>query len=95
MYSGAALYNNGGKVWSITHSSDDGPLDLKVAGAPPDEIRQIADKLMALQVERGAATRTDFLFDAPIEAARLVSGYQHDQWEIGGRAVTYAVLRAR
>ena len=94
MYSGAALYNDRHKVWSITHFSDDGPLDLKVAGAPPDEIRQISAKLMAEQVERGAATRTDFLFDAPIQAARLVTGYQHDQWkfEVLER---YAVLRAR
>jgi hypothetical protein len=94
MYADAILYNDGKPVWSISHFVGDGRFDLKVTGAPPAEIEQIRDKLIAEQKKNDAGQAdTDFIFDIPMDAARLVTGYRYDQWKFDWGEPVFHVLK--
>uniref|UniRef100_B0T086 Uncharacterized protein n=1 Tax=Caulobacter sp. (strain K31) TaxID=366602 RepID=B0T086_CAUSK len=97
MYADAMLYNDGKAVWSLSHFVGDGRFDLKTTGAPPGEIEQIRVKLIAEQkMNDEAHADTDFIFDIPVEAARLVTGYRHDQWKFDwGEPVFHELRPAR
>lgn len=97
MYADAVLYNDGKPVWSISHFAGDGRLDLTISGAPPAEIEQIRDRLIAEQKKNDAAgAGKDFIFDIPVEAASLVTGYRHDQWRFDwGEPVFHELKPAR
>jgi hypothetical protein len=95
MFSDATLFNAGRKVWSVSHYAGDGSLDLKTAGQPPVEILAIRDKLLAEQKAAGPASEVDHVFDIPVEAARLVTSYRHDQWKYDWGEPVFHVLKAR
>jgi hypothetical protein len=97
MYADAILFNDGKEVWSISHFAGDGRLDLKVTGAPPGEIGSIRDRLTAEQKKNDATEAdTDFIFDIPVEAASLATGYRHDQWKFDwGEPVFHELKPAR
>jgi hypothetical protein len=94
MFSDATLFNAGRKIWSISHFAGEGPLDLTLQGEPPPEILAIRDRLLAEQ--RAAVTSdVDHVFDIPVEAAQLVTGYRYDQWKFDWGEPVFHVLKAR
>ncbi len=94
MFSDATLFNAGRKIWSISHYSGDGRLDLKIQGELPSEILAIRDKLLAEQKAAGVTSEVDHVFDIPVEAARLVTSYRYDQWKFDWGEPVFHVLKA-
>ena len=82
MYSGASEWKDGRKIWSVTHDSSQGREDLQHDGELPSEFAAIRERLMESQKgERSSkpGMGIDYIFDIPIELARQLTGYTHDQ----------------
>jgi hypothetical protein len=80
MVSQAAGWKNGQKVWSIIHDCQIDPDHLEVQGKPPLAFAGIRERLWAKkEKERGGKFDCDFIFDIPVETARELTGYRHDQ----------------
>jgi hypothetical protein len=79
MYSGAALWENGERVWSVSHQGDENLHDLSANGALPDFFAGVRDELLAKQAaEGGKDAGVDYVFEIPLEVARRITGFAHD-----------------
>lgn len=77
MISRATGWKDGQLQWSVTHDGQKGLLHLDVQGEPPAEFAAIRDRTFA---EQSAGDRDcDYLFDIPVETARSMTGYRHDE----------------
>ena len=76
MYSSAASWNNGRQVWSVIHDAQQGAGHLDAVGELPPGFGPIRDRLWEEQAARGDA---DYLFDIPVELAKALIGFRHDQ----------------
>jgi len=77
MVSRATGWKDGQLRWSVTHDTQKDPMHLDVQGEPPPQFAAIRDRNFA---EQAAADRdVDWLFDIPVETARSVTGYRHDE----------------
>jgi hypothetical protein len=87
MASSAESWRGGLRAWWISHEGDEDANRIDVAGKVPacyDEIRARLAKEQADDEEGGV----DFIFDVPIEVAKQVVGYRHDEGSeqlVGGR----------
>ena len=92
MYSDAALFNSGHKIWSISHYFGAAPLDLNIAGDLPSEILTIRDRLLAEQKAADPIANIDHVFDIPVQAAELVTGFRYDRWKFDWGEPAFHVL---
>ena len=82
MASGSFLYEEGRRVWSVTHESERGRYDLSVDGEPPDVFCSLRDSLFEEQDGAGGEKAdVDFVFDIPVQLAAELCGYKHDRWK--------------
>ncbi len=96
MYSDAALFHAGKRLWAISHFGGKDPYDLKVEGTLPPEIEQVRSRLIAEQKAKAKALLpVDLIFDIPVEAARLVTSYRYDQWKFDWGEPVFNVLALR
>ena len=92
MYSRAAGWNDGSKVWEIEHDSDLGIGHLETSGDLPPSFPSIRDHLRSQQEEHGGdAADTDYIFDIPVEVAAALTGYRYDA-DAWGRNDAFEVL---
>jgi hypothetical protein len=77
MVSRATGWKDGQLKWSVTHDAQKGLMHLDVQGEPPPELAAIRDQKFAEQA--AGDSDCDYLFDIPVETARSVAGYRHDQ----------------
>jgi hypothetical protein len=90
MVSRATGWKDGQLRWSVTHNSQKDRMDLDVQGEPPPEFAAIRDRKFA---EQAAGDRDcDYLFDIPVETARSVAGYRHDEDVPGLSGSVFEVL---
>ncbi len=74
MHCSAALLDDGEVVWRVTSDADEGYSE---EGRPPEGLAPILADLRRQQDEQDPdGPRVDFVFDAPIEAAGLVTGFR-------------------
>ena len=79
----------------MTHDVDIDPRPLVVSGEPPEGFDEIRRRLAAEQVAGDAENHgCDYIFDIPLEAARLACGFRMDQWEPAFSAAEFADERA-
>jgi hypothetical protein len=79
MFSEATGWQNGRRVWSVTHRAEDGPTGIDAQGALPPEFPPIRDDFTARQrAEGGDAARVDFLFEIPVALVERFIAYRHD-----------------
>src|SRR5882672_2573469 len=79
MFSSAALWENGERVWSVSHQGDEKLHDLSASGALPDFFASVRDELLAKQAaEGGEEAGVDYVFEIPLELARRITGFAHD-----------------
>ena len=79
MFSGTALWENGQRVWSVSHQGDEKLHDLSADGVLPDFFPSVRDALLAKQAaERGVDAGVDYVFEIPLELARRITGFAHD-----------------
>lgn len=82
MYSQAVRFKRGVQVWAATHESWRGLRHLDTSGDLPTEITEIRANLLAqLEANGGDKSDVDYVFDAPVELAELITGYRHDRWK--------------
>ncbi len=80
MYSFAACWRDGQRIWSVQHDSEDGIESLMVKGQLPDSFTQISDKLFAEQAAAGGKkAKVDCIFAIPVEFAQSLTGYRYDE----------------
>ena len=91
MVSAASGWKHGRNTWTITHDSQRGREDLEVEGEPPSVFPAIRGRLMAEQAERGDA---DYVFDIPVEVAKSLTGFRHDEDIEHAAAKPFEVLAA-
>lgn len=80
MVSCASGWREGKKIWSVAHDCERGRFHLDVKGEPPAELKGIADELIAQQrAAGGEKADVDYVYDAPAELAKKLTGFRHDQ----------------
>ena len=79
MVSVAEGWNNGARSWLVVHNAQEGMFDLSAEGelpAPYDAIKE--DYISQQNAEGGEDANVDFIFDIPLQVAKQICGYKHD-----------------
>jgi hypothetical protein len=80
MVSSAAGWRDGRCTWSIVHDAQEGMLNLTTSGEPPEVFPQIRAELLAQQeAEGGTEAEVDLIFDIPLQVAKSIVGFKHDE----------------
>lgn len=80
MFSSAAGWSDGQCKWAIVHDAQQGMLHLTASGQPPDSFDPIRSQLLAQQeAEGGTEAEVDLVFDIPLQVARSIVGFKHDE----------------
>jgi hypothetical protein len=90
MVSRATGWKDGELTWSVTHDAQNGLMHLDVQGEPPPELAAIRDRKLAEQAADDGSG--DWLFEIPVETARSVVGYHHNEDVPGLSGEVYEVL---
>ena len=87
MYQEARGYRHGAEVWRVVHDPDKGEslFHLEVTGAPPAQFEAIRARLIAEQeAEGGEDANVDLVSDVPLDLAKSICGFKHDDhWPKG------------
>lgn len=87
MYQEARGYRDGAEVWRVVHDPDKGKslFHLEVTGAPPPRFEDIRAKALAAQeAEGGEDADVDLICDVPLDLAKSICGFKHDdEWPKG------------
>ncbi len=86
MFSVVRGYERGESVFAIEHDGgQQGVRHMETAGTLPAEWPAILDRLSRDQdAEDAGDNEVDFLFDAPLDLAKALCGYRHDEvWPEG------------
>jgi hypothetical protein len=82
MVSFAEGWRDGARTWSVTHDSEQGIEHLDAAGALPESFQAIrSERLAEQEAAGGAEADVDYVFDVPLEVARLITGFSHVETE--------------
>jgi hypothetical protein len=80
MVSWASGWSDGRRVWSVTHDSEKGIEHIEAEGDLPPVFTSLWDQLAAQQAGAGGEEGdVDYLFDVPVELAKAVTGFRHDE----------------
>jgi hypothetical protein len=96
MFMSAALWRDSREIWSVQHRGGDyGDTDLIVKGALPDTFDDVRARCFAAQ-ESASATGVgvDYVADIPLELARSIVGFRHDEINPGIGDKSFRALRA-
>lgn len=85
-------YENGKLEWQVGHNSQEGLNHLESWGSLPEGFDQLRDSYRQQQQSEGKSPEVDFVFEIPIELARLVTGYRHDLWKFDWGSPSFKVL---
>ncbi|WP_293675988.1 hypothetical protein [uncultured Phenylobacterium sp.] len=75
-------YRDGAEVWRITHdpNEDEGVYSLDVAGEPPANFAALRSAAIKAQdAEGGEDAQVDLISDVPLDVARSICGFKHDE----------------
>lgn len=94
MVSWASGWRRGKKIWSVIHGCEKGHFHLETKGEPPDELKGIAERLIAEQrADGGEKADVDHLYDVPAELAKQLTGFRHDQDAQGWSRDPFEILQ--
>jgi hypothetical protein len=91
MYSRASFWKDGRRVWSITHDLQRGSGHLETEGELPPVFTPVRDRLSALVGQ----DRVDYIFYVPVEVAKALTGFRHDEDIPGAPDEPYERLEKR
>ncbi len=93
MVSVATGWENGRRLWSVTHDAQRDMEHLQTEGEMPSVFTPIRDRLRSEQQAAGGnKSDVDYIFDAPVELAQTLTGYRHDADIPGSGAEPFEVL---
>ena len=80
MFSDATGWQNGKRLWRVTHKGEDDPKGILAEGTLPAEYASIRDDFISRQdAEGGEKADVDFLFEIPVVLAQTFVDYKHDE----------------
>jgi hypothetical protein len=88
MVSKATGWKDGRRIWLVMHDAQINLQHLDIQGEPPQGFAAIREKLLAMQTPQSC----DYIFDVPVETARSIIGYRHDQDVPGLSGEVFEVL---
>jgi hypothetical protein len=94
MFASAALWIDGRKAWAIQHRGGDyGPTDLGIEGVPPPLFSELRAHYDARQkAEGGEKAEVDWTFEIPLELAKSLVGFKHDEETPGVEDGSFEIL---
>ena len=93
MFSGAVVWRDGSKAWSVEHDGQEGIGHLTVLGSPPPELSGIIEAARSSQqAEDEADAEVDFMFDVPVDIAQRIAGFRYDRSDADGVELQFEVL---
>jgi hypothetical protein len=80
MFSAAEYWAGGNRVWRAEHVGENGPIHLETSGIlPPGFDALSAVHKQAQEADGGAKADVDHYFDIPLDAAKAIMGFRHDE----------------
>lgn len=80
MFSSAEQWVSGSMLWRAEHVGENGPINLKTSGVLPPGFQAMTDALAAQQqADGGEKANVDHYFDIPLNAAKAIIGFKHDE----------------
>jgi hypothetical protein len=80
MFSSCTNWKKGKKIWSIRHNGDQGTFNIVSSGKLPDSYSSLKDEIFKKQkVDGGENADVDYVFELPLEIAKRVVGFKHDE----------------
>lgn len=80
LFSSAAYWAGGNQVWRVEHIGEAGSMHLQTSGAlPPGFAAMAAAHKEAQEVAGGEKADVDHYFDIPLNAAKAIIGFKHDE----------------
>jgi hypothetical protein len=84
MFSSAEQWVGGAVIWRAVHDGVNDSRNLETSGTLPPSFQSIADaRMAALEADGGDEAEVDHYFEIPLETARSIIGFKHDE-EIPG-----------
>ena len=94
MFSSAEYWAGGRQVWRAEHVGENGPIHLKTVGDLPAGFEAMAAAHKAAQeADGGAEADVDHYFEIPLDAAKDIIGFKHDEDVAGVDYDGFEVLR--
>ena len=85
MHSFAGGWRDGERIWWCRHDADRGIDHLDAEGSLPEGFGDVQRLLLEEQERAGGVDAdVDYVFDVPLAAAKLVTGFSHDETELSG-----------
>lgn len=91
MFSSAEYWAGGNRVWRAEHVGEHGPMHLKTCGTLPPGFEAMA--AAHREADGGEKADVDHYFDIPLDAAREIFGFRHDEDIPGVDYEGFEVLR--
>lgn len=80
MFCSAEYWAGGNQVWRAEHVGENGPIHLKTSGIlPPGFEDMAAAHKKAQEADGGEKADVDHYFDIPLNAAKEIIGFKHDE----------------
>lgn len=80
MFSSAEYWVGGAMVWRAEHVGENGPIHLKTSGVLSPGFETMAAAHKEQQTADGGETAdVDHYFDIPLNAAKVIIGFKHDE----------------
>ena len=80
MFSSAEQWLDGTMLWKAEHIGENSPIHLKTSGVLPPIFQAMAEEHTAQQqADGGEKANVDHYFDIPLNAAKTIVGFKHDE----------------
>lgn len=79
MFSSVEEWENGQRKWAVAHCGDIHVLHLDQEGKLPAAFSSINEQQQAKQTDAGEKARVDHICEIPLDLAKAVVGYRHDE----------------
>ena len=93
MYCFSACWLNGKQEWRVQHEAEKGNTHLDVSGVPPEELETLRQGALARQLCHDDEIGVDYVFDVPLELAKRVVGFRHDDNDPGPELEFFEILK--
>ena len=87
-FSSCSNWKDGKELWNVKHEGDKA-LDLRVSGNPPDDLTAIEREYSSKQNQENENDPhpVDWMFEVPLQLAKQIVGFKHDEDPTGGEIV--------
>lgn len=93
MYCFSTCWLNGQQEWRVQHEAEKGTTHLDVSGVPPEELETLRQGALARQSCHEDEIGVDYVFDVPLELAKRVVGFRHDDNDPGPELEFFEILK--